>query len=1051
MAYNTLMNKFSEGNPSDEAAGPIYEHDDDGVSLGYSGSGVSETSSVYIPVNARSRGELTPKKSPGGSAVLARVQMFEAHNAKIPLSPARNQASPVATKVVTSVSVGGGTKKFGAKSNHPTTAPYITSSSSKNSTSSSSKDSSSDFQASMAPEIHVPVLERKQMGFHQIVANPTPEEPEYNKQKLEPRWNPITSTDESNYARDKEFSRSIPDTVEHAVDKAIAESNELSERRRKMAMAKKHAANVRANSTEKQSSPSSTDPLDRHAASARGNSTEKQSSPVSTHSAARITPDPLDREAHKKQDNDVFASPNRMRKFRMVEASMKKNLLKEKGPDSIKTNSSSSSISISSADFGAEPGVISSKFSTEQKNTSILLDRGLPTINSNENSSFNAENDYIVSPSSLPGKRDRRRESHFSDFSSVTSPGLSEGGDLGQSMFGQGNMESPARTSRSSPRQKGFHHTDSAKKVFNMSDAQFSISTPTSNQRQSKHDYFAPINLDGAPNLSFNDDGDDETQFNSVSMQDNCDKNKSKDSFQPSGHASSPNSHEASAKGSDGGSYFFAGSNRMVADESQDNNFLQNNVRYQNDVSLELPRDDDAESYTDSVTNGSWTGRMRARKAMEQTMNSEKIDQRIDPRLNGMSSNRNASQHNDDSMTVTDRVISTVHTVQEQQKAAMSDAQEGFKTFTTEDPKNAAIGLGVAGVLCGAIMFGPLGIVLGAAGVGVGYKFSSMPEDERSEVKTKASSAMHKLQESAVAANETISTSCATACGNPQYEESKSPANETMMRSNVNAFSPPQSVMTNQGLVHHDSHPVGMNLKVSNVHLMPKDIVPNKSEQHQTHPSRARQIRRLTPACRRMGRITPVGQIHSLDPALHPRAWLDVMACDWTTRDEKNEAMEEILLLAKDKSHSRMLLDEGILDSLMYILRAFFFNYADVQRENGEHSIPVETYMSDPNFFHSKLAANCCVAFGKAHCAMVRTSGEEIVAVNADGPVPITEQVAKMLYEVPHHMAMKTESEGEIKEVFKITTEMSEDQAEDLASSIVSLSMGKIEIRLQEF
>ena len=50
-----------------------------------------------------------------------------------------------------------------------------------------------------------------------------------------------------------------------------------------------------------------------------------------------------------------------------------------------------------------------------------------------------------------------------------------------------------------------------------------------------------------------------------------------------------------------------------------------------------------------------------------------------------------------------------------------------------------------------------------------------------------------------------------------------------------------------------------------------------------------------------MGRITPVGQIHSLDPALHPRAWLDVMSCNWTSREEKNEAMEEILLLAKDK------------------------------------------------------------------------------------------------------------------------------------------------------
>jgi hypothetical protein len=92
-----------------------------------------------------------------------------------------------------------------------------------------------------------------------------------------------------------------------------------------------------------------------------------------------------------------------------------------------------------------------------------------------------------------------------------------------------------------------------------------------------------------------------------------------------------------------------------------------------------------------------------------------------------------------------------------------------------------------------------------------------------------------------------------------------------------------------------------MKLKVSNVHLKPKDIVPNPSEQSTLHPSRARQMRRLTPACCRVGRITPVGQIHSLDPALHPRAWLDVMASAWTSRDEKNEAMEEILLLAKDK------------------------------------------------------------------------------------------------------------------------------------------------------
>jgi hypothetical protein len=54
-------------------------------------------------------------------------------------------------------------------------------------------------------------------------------------------------------------------------------------------------------------------------------------------------------------------------------------------------------------------------------------------------------------------------------------------------------------------------------------------------------------------------------------------------------------------------------------------------------------------------------------------------------------------------------------------------------------------------------------------------------------------------------------------------------------------------------------------------------------------------------ACCRKGRVVPLAQIHSLRPSLQPRAWLDVMASAHTTREEKNEAMEEILILAKDK------------------------------------------------------------------------------------------------------------------------------------------------------
>ena len=45
----------------------------------------------------------------------------------------------------------------------------------------------------------------------------------------------------------------------------------------------------------------------------------------------------------------------------------------------------------------------------------------------------------------------------------------------------------------------------------------------------------------------------------------------------------------------------------------------------------------------------------------------------------------------------------------------------------------------------------------------------------------------------------------------------------------------------------------------------------------------------------------PVTQIHALEPQSQPKAWLDVMASANTTADEKNEALEEIVILAKDK------------------------------------------------------------------------------------------------------------------------------------------------------
>lgn len=60
--------------------------------------------------------------------------------------------------------------------------------------------------------------------------------------------------------------------------------------------------------------------------------------------------------------------------------------------------------------------------------------------------------------------------------------------------------------------------------------------------------------------------------------------------------------------------------------------------------------------------------------------------------------------------------------------------------------------------------------------------------------------------------------------------------------------------------------------------------------------------------------------IHALSPVLQPKAWLDVLSSAEATHDDRVEAMEEVMILAKDKVRARVLVDEGILDSLMWMM-----------------------------------------------------------------------------------------------------------------------------------
>ena len=99
---------------------------------------------------------------------------------------------------------------------------------------------------------------------------------------------------------------------------------------------------------------------------------------------------------------------------------------------------------------------------------------------------------------------------------------------------------------------------------------------------------------------------------------------------------------------------------------------------------------------------------------------------------------------------------------------------------------------------------------------------------------------------------------------------------------------------------------------------------------------------------------------------------------------------------------------EGILDSLMLILSTYFRSYSSFLRniQPQDTNEQFKSYkVGGPAFIHARLASNCCVALGKAHCAAVHTEGDMLLmSAYSRGSVPVQRQLAQMLFEVPHHM-----------------------------------------------
>lgn len=267
----------------------------------------------------------------------------------------------------------------------------------------------------------------------------------------------------------------------------------------------------------------------------------------------------------------------------------------------------------------------------------------------------------------------------------------------------------------------------------------------------------------------------------------------------------------------------------------------------------------------------------------------------------------------------------------------------------------AAVGVGAAATLCGedcalcmryvypiiisltlstlkytkttvVAILGPVGLLVGVASAGIGMGVLQIPKEQRDNVCNHAATSLGKARDVALDLSDTVSTSCGKLANNENPVDAAAEVRKEFMDKFCAGIDQSKSNLDDEGsLVWREegensktlgtteikpvtSSPMAaaLNHSVHNVKGRVGEVfgdeVPSPSQTRDTNTLSATEEDGMPrAACCRKGRVVPLGQIHSLRPSLQPRAWLDVMASAHTTRDDKNEAMEEILILAKDK------------------------------------------------------------------------------------------------------------------------------------------------------
>eukprot|EP00536_Pseudo-nitzschia_multiseries_P012075 jgi/Psemu1/326675/estExt_fgenesh1_pg.C_4410020 len=380
-------------------------------------------------------------------------------------------------------------------------------------------------------------------------------------------------------------------------------------------------------------------------------------------------------------------------------------------------------------------------------------------------------------------------------------------------------------------------------------------------------------------------------------------------------------------------------------------------------------------------------------------------------------------------------------------------SKEEMEHFTTKDNPALRLGAGVAAVATVGLAFSlPAGLLIGVAAGGLGFGYMQIPEEERSKIQVRAEKAMNSFQEKACDASEAMTSSCLTTYEDSGVAEHVPQCLPSHITDQLVPHCPTGTTTKSENLFNSTGGPTINAAQMNGSHHGGVNILEHPAaspmgplvEQKAAPMSHHERMRTKKVACLRNARILPIAQIHGLDPSSQPRAWLDVVASANTSNDQKIEAMEEILLSAKDKRRAKVFLDEGILDYIIWTLSRYL-EKLEVVGKKTDWAFPEITRNERTA---AKLAALCCVTLGKAHCAAIHTEGDLLLmSMYERGTVPEERQVAQMLHEVPHHARVTKISDPTIvepsKEVFA-PRQLSLAQAEELAGSIKAVAEGRL-------